>query len=67
MKDVQQQQQEEGRSNNFSEEGGAKKEKNDSRVAERGREWNEKVKGEVGNEVYLIWVNLKLKWGKGNH
>ena len=34
---------------------------------ERGREWNGKVTGEVGNEVYLIWVNLKPKWGKGNH
>ena len=37
------------------------------RVAEWGREWNGKVEGEVGNEVYLIWVNLKLKWEKGNH
>ena len=65
---------------NFRKDGGARKEKNGEeggastemrlgkwRVAEWGREWNGKVEGEVGNEVYLIWVNLKLKWGKGNH
>ena len=47
----QQQQQQEGRSKDFGEEGGARKEK---AAAEWGREWNGKVKGEVGNEDYLI-------------